>query len=111
MRRLLVLLFILTIPIHSGALGTGSQTCPSSGRKQLSTTQTKALWISIQAPTANTGQVWVGGPAVTTSAGNFIAGGGSYFLPTAGNATTYDLSQTYIACTVGADSVTYTYHQ
>jgi hypothetical protein len=111
--RLLVLLFALALPfsMHSGALGTGSQTCPASGRKQLSTTQTRAMWVSIQSPTANTGKVYVGGPAITTSVGNYAVAGGSVFLPTAGNSAPYDLSATWIACTVSEDTVTYTYLQ
>lgn len=109
--RVLLLLPLLVFPMRPGALGTGSQTCPTSGRKQLSTTQTKVTWISVQAPSGNTGSIYLGGPAVTTSLGNYITAGGTFFFPAVSNTAAYDLSQSFMACTVTADTVTFTYLQ
>ncbi len=118
--RLSLALFLAALPaghLYSGALGTGSQTCPASGTKALSTVVTKASWVSIQAPngtgglSTNTGYVFVGDSAVTTSKGNGIAAGGTLFMPTQGTASPYALSQIYIACTVSADSVMFLYLQ
>lgn len=118
-------LFILTLALagmlalppqtRSGAIGQGSQTCPASGNKALSSTSfpapIKAIWVSVQAPSANSGQIYVGGPGVTTSTANFFNATGFFFFPTQSNAPAYALNQIYIACTNSSDTVTYLYGQ
>jgi hypothetical protein len=117
MKRLLFLTLalagMLAIPenIRSGAIGQGSQTCPASGNKALSTVATRAVWVNVQGPSANTGQIYTGGPGVTTSTADFFGAYGGFFFPPEGGAATYQLNQIYIACTNSADSVTYKYGQ
>jgi hypothetical protein len=117
--RLLLLVLLLVFSAaparqslaHAGNIGQGSATCPSSGAKQLSSTAAAYMWISFQAPLANTGRVYFGGSAVTTSTGNFILAGGNYaFLPVA-NTFPYQATNIYFACTVSGDSITYNYLQ
>src|SRR5579863_6161070 len=113
LRFALVFIALASCPVHlrSGALGTGSQTCPTSGRKALSTTSVKAIYIDLQGTPTNMGSIYIGGPAVTTSAGVFITASGTYRLGPASNTASEDLSQTFIACTNSADSLTFTYQQ
>ena len=105
------LLLIFGALAHAGSLGVGSQTCPSSGVKQLSTTQTKATWVIVQAPSANAGSVYVGNISVSTSKGVYITSAQSLPLPAAANTQPYDLSQIYIACSNSNDTVTFLYLQ
>lgn len=117
--RALLLLAMLALPtwLGSAAIKSSSQTCPSSGVKQLSTTNTPANWILVQSPSDNTGVVAVGGSTVTAVAacaaavGNCLTVGGSYLMPPASNTAAYNLSQTWFACTVSGDKVMFNYLQ
>lgn len=114
--RALLLLLIISVPCaRSAAFRSGSQTCPTSGTKQLSTTApTRALWISLQAPSDNTGVVAIGSQSVTVAAacaaatGNCLTASGSVLYPPISNTAAYDLGQTWFACTVAADKLMYT---
>ncbi len=109
--------FFLTLPlcpplVRAAGGGQGSQTCPSSGSKRISSTSLKTTIWFVQAPSANTGQVYIGfSSGVTTSTGIYLNAGDSLTNPPQGNAATHDLSQVYIACTQSADSITYSYEQ
>lgn len=117
--RFLAVLLVLAIPcrIVPAALKSGRTTCPASGVKQLSTTSTKATWISIQTPADNTGVVAFGGSNVSAVAscnaqsGNCMTPGGTAFLPPVSNTAAYDLAQTWFSCTVAADSLAFNYLQ
>lgn len=104
-----ILLFVPVLP--GGNVGNGSNTCPASGNKQISSTNTPASWVNVQAPSANTGYVYFGGLTTSTTSGDFITPGGSKFFPTAGNAGVYNLANIRFACTVTADTITFTYLQ
>lgn len=113
--RALLIFVALTLPLGSAAFRSGSQTCPTTGTKQLSTTApTRALWISLQAPSDNTGVVAIGSQSVTVAAacaaatGNCLTASGSVLYPTISNTAAYDLGQTWFACTVAADKLMYT---
>lgn len=112
-----ILLIACPIGLHSASIRSGTQSCPTSGIKQLSSTQTKASWIAIQAPQGNTGVIAIGGSGTTVAAacapgaGVCIGASSSFFLPPVSNSSAYDLSQTFIACTVSADTVVFTYLQ
>ena len=104
----LALLPFLALPTHSGIPINGSQTCPSSGNKRLSTTSTKTIQLTIAAPFTNTGNITIGGSGVTTTNAILLLPGGSFNFAPQGNASSHDLSQTFFACTVSADSVVWT---
>lgn len=95
----------------SGAYLSGSNTCPASGAKQVSSTQIKATWVSIQAPSTNSGKIYFGGSTVSTSEGNYITAGGVNFFPPVSNSSFYDLRQIYFACGNSADTITISYAQ
>jgi len=119
--RLIPLLLILALPATTAALKSGRTTCPTSGVKQLATsttTSTKAIWISLQTPADNTGTIAFGGTNVVavascngTTVGNCLSAGGTAFLPPVSNTAALDLSQTWFACTVAADVLSYNYLQ
>lgn len=112
MKTLVLAALILLAPaLRSGGFTSASQTCPSSGNKKVASSTTKAVWYIIQAPSANTGKVYVGGSTVTTSTGAYLSAGDSLSAPPQGGAAAYDLSNTYIACTQAADTITYFYAQ
>lgn len=105
MRRVIITLFLLVV-VGRGDFVAGSQSCPSSGRVQVSTTAYNLYQLSVSAGTGNTGRVYFGGSAVTTSAGVYITANGSYNV----SKTTPSVSPSslYMACTVNTDSVTWT---
>lgn len=118
--RILFAVLALAIPVslHSGALGQGLTTCPTSGSKQLSTVSTKVTWINVQAPADNAGAVYIGGPGITGTSAVCNASGstgicllstGTAFIPPISNTSSYDLSQTFFTCTTSSDSLRYTY--
>ncbi len=118
----IVLILALIFPataslLDAAALKSGVQTCPTSGIKQLSITQVKASWVSLQAPSGNTGAVAFGDTTITVAAacavarGNCILASGSAFLPALGNSAAYDLAQIWIACTASSDAVMFNYLQ
>lgn len=122
MKLILALALALIFPVaasllDAAALGSGSQTCPASGIKQLSTTQIKASWVQLQAPSGNTGAVGFGSTSVTVAAscaaarGNCLLANWTALLPPLANSQAYDLSQIFITCTVSADSLSYNYLQ
>jgi len=115
MKRILALASFLVLVgvsrVPSASLGTGSNTCPSSGAKQLSSTQRKVTWISIQSPSTNVGILYVGGASVASTQGNAVLPLGTSFLPPVSNSAAYDLSQTFFTCSNSADTVIYTYAQ
>jgi hypothetical protein len=115
--RCLILTLVLSLVLSAG-LNSGSQTCPSSGNKLVIAAVTscpanscKSSTWTIQAPSGNTGKVYIGGSTVSTSVGVYLNAGDSASMPTLGNATPYDLTQVYIACTVAGDSIIYNYNQ
>lgn len=112
--RVLVLCGLIAIPaaLEAGNISNGAKTCPASGRIALSATSIKASWVSIQAPSTNSGSVYVGGSTVVvTTSANGLAANGAFFMPPLANVAPYELSQIYIACTNSGDLVTFTYFQ
>lgn len=112
--RVMLALMLLVFPagtMFSSSLGVGSQSCPTAGAKQLSTTNTPAIWINIQALSGNSGTIWYGGSAVTTSKGSYLFPAGTGYISSGSQNAGLNLSATYIACTNSGDSVTYTYLQ
>lgn len=104
-------LLILAPSAKTGTVGSGSQTCPTSGNKRVSSSNIFATYVSIQAPIGNTGTVFVGGSTVTTSQGNGILALGTVGFAPHANAAVFNLNQIYFACSVSADSVYYLYIQ
>lgn len=111
MKLLTLLLIAFAVTAQAAAVKDVAQTCPSSGRIQVSSTQTKASAVFIQAPTTNTGLIYVGGSDVTTSNAAAIQAFGSFTFPAQANVQPYDLSQIFIACTVNTDVIRVTYVQ
>lgn len=111
-RLIAISTLILVFPVFAGNIISGSNTCASSGNKAVSSSAIgKAVSYTIQAPSANTGQVYIGGSAVSTTSGVYLSAAGSYAVFPQGNAASYDLTKTYFACTVGADTITWTAFQ
>ncbi len=120
MRKLIVLFLLALIPsqVRSGALLSGSQSCPTSGVKRLIATSTKASWVQLQAAHGNTGAIAFGGSNVAVTAacaapgtGNCLIADWTAMLPPAGNASSLDMSQIWIACTVSGDTMLFNYLQ
>lgn len=107
MKKLLVALMLLVMtPAMRADFVQGSQTCPASGNIQVSTSSYNLYQLTVSATITNTGRVYLGGNGVTTSSGAYMIAGGSYTAvkPSAGvNPVTL-----YIACTVAADTITWT---
>ena len=97
--------------LRAGNFSSGSQTCPGSGNKRVSSTSLKAVSWTMMAPGANTGYIAFGGSAVTTTTGPVLYALDSYTANPAGNSAMWDLSQVYIACSASGDKVVYTYVQ
>lgn len=109
--RFAALLLALAIALPAGNVTSGSNTCPTSGAKKVSSTSTRAIHVTIQADTTNMGYIHLGGSAVTTSTGVYLGAGDANTLPPASNSAQYDLSQIYFACTVNTDTIVFTYLQ
>lgn len=88
-------------------------TCPTSGAKQVNSSQLKVVNATIQSPFANTGNIFIGDSAVSTSSveGIQLLQGDSYTTPTQGNNAAYDLSGMYFACSTNTDSIQVIYNQ
>jgi hypothetical protein len=107
-----LLLAALIVPMaNPGAVKSGSNTCPSSGNKAISSAQIKAAQVIVMAAAANTGKVYVGGSTVTSTEGVYLNAGDSVNFAPRGTTDAYDLSAIYFACAQSADTITYTYAQ
>jgi len=111
--RFTLSLGLITISaLRAGALSNGSQTCPASGAKVLSTTNhSKYAWIQFFTPSGNSGQVYLGGSTVSSTTAAGISANQSWLFPVIANTQPYDLTQTYMACSNSADSLQYTVFQ
>lgn len=109
--RLLIVCVAMSSSLRSGGFISGSNSCPASGNKQVTSSKASAAWYVIQAPTANTGRVYIGDSGVTTSEGVFLSSGDSLSAPPRGNTASYNLADVYIACTETTDTITYVYAQ
>lgn len=109
--RLFALFIIAVFLANPAAIKSGSNTCPSSGNKTVSSTNIRAIQVIVMGTSGNTGKVYVGGPTVTTSEGIYLNAGDTINFATQGNASAYDLSNIYFACTVSGDSIGFTYVQ
>lgn len=107
--RTLVMITLLLVATASSILPgnfvNGSQTCPSSGNKRVSSTQYNLYQLTVTSLIANTGRIYFGGSTVSTSDGAEVLPGGSYnaVKPSAGT----DPGTLYFACTSSADSLTW----
>lgn len=112
--RLAALLLGLSLAIPAGNIGNGSNTCPTSGTKKISSSSIRATQFTLQAPAApvsNTGYICIGGASVTTTTGACLGGGDSIFMPPVSNSAAYELNNIYFVCSVNTDLITYTYLQ
>lgn len=103
MIALVMLLMFSSLAVHSGDFIFGTQTCPTSGTKQVSTTSTNFFQLTVVAYLNNTGNITIGGPTVASSANTGILPGSSFNFtkPSPGiNPVTL-----YMACTVNTDSI------
>jgi hypothetical protein len=107
MKRLCVMITLMAalVPgLHSDFIS-GSQTCPSSGNKQLTTTSQNLYQLVVTANILNSAEVHVGGNNTTTSNGGVLTPGASFSATKTNpgvNPTTL-----YIACVNSGDSVTW----
>jgi hypothetical protein len=111
---LLTIALVMTYPTErmlAGNQGSGSTTCPSSGNKALTNTQTKVSVLTVQSAFGNAGTIYLGGSTVSSTSGLQLLVGDSYTFQTQGNSQPYDLSKTYFACSNSADTVVFTYTQ
>lgn len=108
MRLLLCILIMAVMPfaIHSGDFISGAASCPSSGNVRVSTTAYNLYQMTVSSKTANTGKIYFGSSSVDTSSGVEVNPGQSYNVvkPNSGIGP----QTLYMACTVSADSVTWT---
>jgi|SRR5690349_21785378 len=110
MLRFAALLLALALALPAGNVSNGSNTCPTSGAKRISSTSIRAIHFTVQSVSSNMGIIYLGGPSVTTN-GVAIGAGDADTFPPASNTAQYDLSQIYFACSVNTDSIVYTYLQ
>lgn len=104
-------LLIATPIAHSSGFGSGSQTCPASGAKAVSSTSVAVSTFTIQAPFGNAGTVYVGGSNVSSTVGNQLPASWSFAPPAHGQNTSFNLTGVFFACSNSADSIVYTYIQ
>lgn len=106
-RLLFACALLLCLPLVAGNMISGSTTCPTSGVKAVTSTQSKGPWFVIMASPGNTGKIYVGGSNVSSTTGVYLNAGDSLSGPPQGNTAAYDLNKTYFACSVNTDSVQY----
>ena len=105
MKKILLLLAFLALPIRSGSFVSGSATCPASGNAQVSTTSYFLYQLTVQANFANAGKVYVGGSNVSTSTGAVLAAGYSYTVQ--GQSGSVNPATLYFACGTSSDGITW----
>ena len=75
---LVMLLLVLSAATYSGDFVQGTQTCPASGRIQVSSTSYNLFQLSITANLDNSGKIYIGGVTVTTANAPGLPAGWSY---------------------------------
>ena len=109
-RFAVLIVLVVVFAAYAAAPVTITVTCPVSGNTPLVSPQssrTQVATYTIQAPITNTGTVYFGGNNVSSSSTNglYLLAGMAYTEPPQGNSAKWDVSQTYISCTVSADVV------
>ena len=105
---LVVLLLATAATTFSGAFYSGSNSCPTSGNKQVSATSVSMAQLTVSALTANTGKIYFGGPSVTASGGGEVIAGGNYNCGS--SSTGCNPATLYFACTVSGDTIAWLGH-
>jgi hypothetical protein len=100
-----VTLLILSAVSLRADFVSGSQTCPSSGVIQVSTTSYSLYQLSVTANINNTGYIHLGSNTVTTSTGAVLVAGGSFGATKPNPAV--NPATLYMACTVNTDTVSW----
>jgi len=102
---LAVLLMLTSLVSHSGDFVFGTQTCPTSGNKQVaaSAANNNFFQLTVLAYLNNTGTVTLGGNTVVSSANTGMIPGASFNFSKPSNGV--NPATIYMACTVSADSV------
>lgn len=100
--KLSMLLILSAMLMHSDFVG-GTQTCPTSGAKQVSTTPYALYSVAVVPYSNNTGTITIGGSTVVASANTGLSPGDTFGTtkPNAG----VNPSTLYMACTASGDSV------
>jgi len=108
LRWLTLSIAVILVPLRGANPNSGSKACPSSGNVALSTTSLKFATGAVQGAQGASGRIYIGSSAVTTSSGIYVTAGTVFQFEPLGNSPSYDLANTYIACTNSADTLTWT---
>jgi hypothetical protein len=108
MRALILVATLLATAVvtFSGSFYSGSNTCPSSGSKQVSTTSYTLTQLTVSALAANTGKVYFGSSAVASGTGGEVIAGGNYNA----SGTNINPAALYFACSASGDSIAWIGH-
>lgn len=105
MKLLLLAFLVIVTPQFAGDFVSGSNTCPTSGAKQVSATSYNVMNLVVTAGLSNAGQIHLGGSNVTTSDGGVLTPGASFFASKPSNSV--NPATLYFACTTNTDTISW----
>jgi len=103
---LICILALLLASIGLARIRDGSKDVSAAGTAEaLTASPVRAVWVTVQAKTDNTGYVYVGASTVSGSRGVQLAAGDSITFPVVEKRYTYDLSTIYVDAATNGDGV------
>lgn len=101
----LLMLLIMPTVTRSGDFVSGSNTCPTSGNKQVSATKYDLFSLVVTSTITNAGQIHVGGTNVDNSTGGVLTTGASFFVSK--NNNQINPATLYFSCTTSTDTISW----
>lgn len=95
MKKILVVMVLALIGAQGGVYSIADIT-PGGSTVALASSNTKASWVQLVAPSTNSGTIRVGGSTTDSTHGIAMAPGGGMFFNTLGNSVPYDLQSIYV---------------
>ncbi len=96
MKKLLLAILILLVPIKAGDIQTRKIT-GTAAAVALSSTSKSVRWIQLVVPSGNSASVLYGDETTSSSVGSvLVAGSGQMFPPNGGGGGGYDLAQVFV---------------
>jgi len=100
-----IVLLLLALSVMAGDFVNGSNTCPSSGAIQVSSTGYSLYQLTVSANLSNAGKVYVGGSNVTTSNGTVLTPGSAFWATKPNNGV--NPTTLYFTCDNSTDGITW----
>ncbi len=105
MRKLMFLVLLLVPVSKSGDFVSGSNTCPTSGNKQVSATKYDLFNLVVSAGLTNGGRIYLGSSSVDTSSGGVLTPGAAFFASK--NSNGINPASLYFACSTNTDTISW----